>query len=332
MESQDSLTTFRITNDYYSYLVGGKYLFDRSLLPPVPEDPVNLYKYNSHGYRSPEFSVGTELVFAGCSFTHGTGVPESGAWPSMVSKSLNKKASVVAQPGASISSIVDQLFMYFRSFGNPKTLLCLFPDRYRLSVPIDGSTLTYDQSRPVFGSNGSSPEQGVFNIEFNPGSQSIKYMKKPYDANVVITEDISLYQSMRSIRLLEQYCRATNIKLLWSTWNLELAAIMSLVHEREDLKFDNYFNLNVYVDRKSALGYWGVLFKTLDDLNSCAHEHAKIDCSCYLVCHKDLLELYGEEQFNIGMDHHFSGHESSHYGVHFQAHVADAFLSRLALD
>jgi hypothetical protein len=333
MESQDSPTTFRVTNDYYSYLVGGKYLFDRSQSPSsVSDDPVNSYRNNSYGYRSDEFSVGTGLVVAGCSFTYGVGVPEDGAWPSMVSKSLGETASVVADPGASITGIVDKLFMYFRSFGNPKTLLCLFPDRYRLSVPIDGSTLVYDQSKPVFGSNGSSPRQGVFNVEFNPGGQSIKYMKKPYDADVVITEDIALYQSIRSIRLLEQYCRAANIKLLWSTWNLELAAIMSLISKREDLKFDNYFNLDVYVYRKSTQEHREAIFKTLNDLNSCVHEHEETDCTCYLVCHQDLLELHGEEQFNIGMDHHGVGRESAHYGVHFQAHVADAFLSRLALD
>lgn len=46
------------------------------------------YDFNSHGFRTPEFSTETTLMALGCSNTMGIGLPNDSIWCSLVSKEL----------------------------------------------------------------------------------------------------------------------------------------------------------------------------------------------------------------------------------------------------
>lgn len=47
------------------------------------------YKFNSSGFRSPEFTdSGTDILFVGCSLTVGVGLPEENTWPYIVANEL----------------------------------------------------------------------------------------------------------------------------------------------------------------------------------------------------------------------------------------------------
>ena len=49
----------------------------------------------------------------------------------------------------------------------------------------------------------------------------------------------------------------------------------------------------------------------------------------YRKNYQELLEKYGPEQFNIGLDYLWAGIDNSHPGAHLHAHYAEAFLSEI---
>ena len=99
-----------------------------------PEDGTNSYKVNKHQYRSKEFEKDADLLFAGCSITYGEGVVEPAIWGNIIASKLNMNAFNIGISGASVHLIVNNLFNYFKEFGNPKNLICMFPDFLRMQM------------------------------------------------------------------------------------------------------------------------------------------------------------------------------------------------------
>jgi hypothetical protein len=309
---------------------GKKYtkdLIGKKLLGPkdednIPPEPSNTYRTNYDGYRSNDFLVGTELVSAGCSFTYGSGVPEETIWANVVANSLNVSGSVLARPGASIFSIVEDLFRYFRTYGHPKTVLCLFPDLERLEVPCDGKIIVSPRDNPVV---------DTVHIMHDDDANRRKYIKKPFNMHQVTTKDMAIYHSVRSIRMLEQYCNQVNIRLIWGTWNKEFNNLAIEMNKYKDRKFDNFFNFldsNCYSYKKSYSKEKIEIFSNFKTYDFCISSHKNVDCNCS-NCHDELLQKYGYEQFNMGMDHLVVGVDHAHPGVHMHAHYAESFLAQI---
>lgn len=59
------------------------------------------YKFNSHGFRCDEFDNTPSIVFLGCSFTVGIGLPLEATWPSIVSNKLGLACYNLGIGGAS---------------------------------------------------------------------------------------------------------------------------------------------------------------------------------------------------------------------------------------
>jgi len=297
--------------------------------------PAQQYIHNSYGYRGEEFSSSHSLLTAGCSFTYGVGVPQGATWWSQVSSRLGLETSApVAGPGASISWIVEKLFSYFAEFGHPKYLLCLFPDYYRIAIPIDGEVLGVegdDLGGTLKGEHGTHGEgkQRIY-MHHVKGHRDIKdvpkYSKRPHNVEDVYTLEITAFQAVRSIRILEQYCAAVGIKLQWTTWDSVFNRHIEVVNKVEKLKFKNFFSLdfsNFKERTPSGVKYtiaYGDCFAEVPVLEYCPAD-----------CHKELEELYGEKNFNLGTDVS-RGEERAHPGIHVQAHYADRFIEQLMLE
>lgn len=58
------------------------------------------YKFNSHGFRSEEFSQDDSIMFLGCSMTVSIGLPLEDSWAYQVAKNLNLKRFNLAIGGA----------------------------------------------------------------------------------------------------------------------------------------------------------------------------------------------------------------------------------------
>jgi hypothetical protein len=274
--------------EYRAELYGSSILHPRKSKQDYADmygDSVNTYQHNSHGYRSGEFKAGTEILFAGCSFTYGIGVPEETIWGNLVADKLEVSRSSIAVPGESIQSIVTQLFQYFATYGDPKTLLCLFPDLYRINYPIEGE---------IVGSKIRGPHFETLYTNVNEqDNKDIKIVKRPFDVAAVISTDLAAYVSVSYIRILEQYCSATGINLLWSSW----ADNDNLEEINADTPFRNYLSL------------------ATEDIND-------------PDCHSELREKYGSDNFHSGTDIKH-GVEHAHPGIHSQVHFAEGFLASL---
>lgn len=70
------------------------------------------YHFNSHGFRSDEFSEKTGALFLGCSFTMGMGVQYNRIWPKLVANDLGVECYNLGTGGASM----DTAFRYIESY------------------------------------------------------------------------------------------------------------------------------------------------------------------------------------------------------------------------
>lgn len=316
-------------NPYLQSIFGGK-TFNLIRSGPMEGyknlDPINDYSVKN-GYRSELFA--SEILVGGCSFTFGLGVPKETTWWNFVAKDLGKSVSSIALPGMSIGWIVEQIFVYFRTYGHPETLLCFFPDLGRTRVVVDGTTLSNSKS---LGDGNGSGIHTVF-TEDNNNTDKPNYIKKPYDVNYIYTYENSVFQSIRSIRMLEQYCSAAGIKFIWSTWHSNTTFLLDQLNSNKDFSFDSYFNIF-----GNGFGYYTkegginkqVIFQTKADIDACGLSHKNVECFCGLNCHDELRDLYGSDNFYLGADT-LNGYESAHPGIHLQAHFAEEFLKKLRL-
>lgn len=334
-----------LDNNFYRTIADGRSLKIEETSTGIVEysdDPARKYFINTYGFRGPEFSSDSKMVVAGCSFTYGLGVPEETVWGNVVSNKLNiSQGAAVAKPGASISWIVEKLFAYFYEFGNPEYLLCLMPDPHRFIVPLDGKILDGDPSAKkaqvetgTFGVSG----QRFYSTQAKQQSDLLenKYLKRPYNIRNLYTPELTLYQSIRALRMLEQYCNVANIKFIWSTWDRSFMSYLEKINESEALKFKNFFSLNLIIDKKKlSSGYKYVIFEDsstsqLSKYNDCMREHKNMDCSCDLDCHQDLENKYGKDNFVLGTDL-ANGQRYAHPGTHVHAHYAEKFIEELLL-
>lgn len=333
-------------NFYYSIVDGGSLDLRGAAKGNVinPDDPDRVYKVNSYGYRGKEFSAGDDLLVAGCSYTFGLGVPDETVWHNLLAEEMGlSKSSSISKPGASISWIVEKIFAYFSEFGHPKYLLCLLPDPHRFVVPLDGVVLDEDpNAKRAVGESGTFGvgAQRLYNSKAkHPKDMAdTKYIKKPYNIRDIYTSEMALYGAIRSIRLLEQYCKGMGIKLIWSTWDGGFLKYLEKIQSSKKLKFKNFFDLNmIHYKKKFSDGryidliYHGNINNVDSYFYDCIQYHVDIDCNCPASCHRELIDVYGEENFFLGTDT-ARGEEYSHPGIHVQRHYADRFIEQLMLE
>lgn len=258
----------------------------------LDQDRFNAYRHNSLGHRSDEFHMGVDILFGGCSYTYGMGVPEKYIWANMVADTLNSTRDIIASPGTSIAWIVDRFFEYFRVYGNPKKLFCLFPDLYRLELPTDGKTL-YQLHKP----DGSPSDPRLARVDSRWAEKTyknLKILKKPINIEEIATKDVALYLNIRAIRHLEMYCKSSNIDLKWTSWDRGSRSDIEKATLNPNLAFDKYFSF---------------------------------DSDFEPVCHGAMRTPETDVFFDWGTDVH--GTSPGHPGMHAHMHFAEAFLARM---
>jgi hypothetical protein len=248
------------------------------------------YKNNSFGFRGEDWVGVSDILALGCSNTYGVGVPIDGTWPSILSKMSNSSVRSMSFPGASIHQLVSMAFKYFEMFGNPKTILCLFPDPYRIKIPSNPNLAI---SETKF----SGLMHPLFLQSKNDMNERPKYSRRPHKYEDILPQEVALFMSTQHIHMLEQYCRSNNIKLIWSTWLDNFSKTINSIEE-------NIFNSFVYDDEFTI---------HLEDFESECHTEFKEEFKKYFVRG---LDVEDDEYFR-------------HPGVHKHIHIAEAFYSRI---
>lgn len=118
----------------------------------------DIYSINSHGLRSDEFSKrhsGKHIVFAGCSFTFGDGLPLEYTWPHKVYTEIKKRERVsgyynISQSGASGNWILIQALKYVRDYGCPDVMFINLPEVTRELGYQENSELSQEVTQNLY--------------------------------------------------------------------------------------------------------------------------------------------------------------------------------------
>lgn len=237
------------------------------------------YKTNNFGFRDEDWNGQAEVLAMGCSNTYGVGVPVEGTWPSILQDLVDKKVRNLSAPGISIQDLIFNAFAYFKEFGNPKTILCLFPDPFRLKLPTKENLITGDISVPFIDVH--------FTKKSNTKISSMpKYIKRPYDYLDILPMEFSLFLNTSLIQILEQYCNSNSIQLLWSSWYSEF---YDVVDQIKDCPFNNFLSNKDFITDQIGNNQ----------------------------CHKKYKDL-PDEYFNKGLDgkDFFNSHPGIHKNIH----------------
>jgi hypothetical protein len=249
------------------------------------------YKVNSNGFRGNEIVGNEDLVIAGCSFTFGLGVPEDKIWAVELAKNLNLTYTNLSYPGASIMFIVQLIFKYFKKYGNPKYIICLFPDPYRMCLP-------YIENKLESLDNPINEKISHLHLKGFTNNRIPTYSKLPHMAEHVIPQDVAKWLSIQYIHMLEQYCKSNNIKLIWSSWENTFL---------DELLKSNVFNGLIDIESN----------KWIRNTNDHYDMYEKKDC------HLELKNKY-PEIFDRGLDLEW-GIQHSHWGTHKHIHISEIF-------
>lgn len=322
---------------YYQMILNGK--TNLQIADPgigfLVRDPGREYRRNNYGYRSEEFSNNADILVVGCSHTFGTGLDENLRWGDVLAGKLGLIPQTIAEAGMSISWLVEKVISHISIFGAPQKIVCLFPDPNRFSAVIDSKTLSSDSLN--MGSyvgqeklnNSERGQKVIHSGHEESNNKDVTYIKRPFNAKFVITRDMALHQSIRSIRFLEKYCNDLKIPLIWGTWDNNFSEIANAI-STTDYRFDNFID----VGNRGCANYTkitdqpkDVLFESNDSrILNCKGLHKNIECDCHLVCHEDYRKLIGSDQFYLAADV-LDGAEHAHFGAHLHMHFAEAFLS-----
>lgn len=91
------------------------------------------YKFNSTGFRSKEFVSNDSIVFLGCSFTVGVGLPVEKIFPEIVSSSVKLDCYNLGVGGASADTCF-RLAYYWLPRIQPKMVIAMLPSLHRLEL------------------------------------------------------------------------------------------------------------------------------------------------------------------------------------------------------
>jgi len=276
-------------------------------------DKETLYSLNSKFYRSPEFQKNVDILYSGCSVTYGMGLPEDFIWGTVVANKLNNTYANISMAGISVEEIVSNIYSYFKEYGHPKILMCLFPNFERMRVPVNNNIFISKN----FIHNKEKILQELHLSRYAILEDRPKYSKAPYFAEDVLPLELAYWTSLKSIMFLEQYCEAAGIKFVWSTW-------MYSAHDAvKKLNTMNSSYYNGFVDIENN-NWESDSSKEIDNFHLHKYELNE-KCACIFECHKEMSEL---KHFNLALDREH-GHHQAHFGSHRHRHYADLFLDAL---
>jgi hypothetical protein len=271
-------------------------------------------KENSIGFLSEEFDSCADMVALGCSYTYGVGVEESKTWAQIIADNKNLKYHNISGSGRSVQWAINNFFSYVHKFGNPKTVVALFPEFTRIQIASKPTEMI-----TKYLPKGIEIKSGVLRYgSFTSKRTGDKYFKAPLIAEETFPPETAFDLSLQFIKMLELYCNSNGIKLLWSTWDKHQENwLESNIAKTE---FKNFISIKTWE--------WHVREQDNFYERYCQEKHSSIEvCNYYEKCHEEYEILYGDN-FYRASDRR-EGNPEAHWGVHVHAHVADTFIKHL---
>jgi hypothetical protein len=287
------------------------------------DDKWNNYEVNSLKMRSPEIKDCADIVISGCSFSYGIGVPENMSWGVQVANELELKYHNISSPGKGVLHLVNNLFSYFKLYGNPKVVICLFPEPLRMQITASSDHMISKRFLIPGSVNYMIHENGElqnFGVTLNQSYEEYpQFSKRPHAAEDVMPIELAFDLSFQAIKFLEMYCKEAGIKLVWSFWDIWTELKLATL--------DNDYEFFIDTDQRSwhsqkKDGFYDRLHPGVGE--SCDTE---TPCTEFVDCHKEFKEIYGEN-WDISSDVNDEGF-LHHWGIHRHKHIAEAFLKEI---
>jgi hypothetical protein len=109
------------------------------------------YKFNSLGFRCNEFTQDSSIMFLGCSFTIGIGLPVESIWPELVSKNLKMNCANLGIGGSSCDTAFRLCHGYIDKI-KPKLVVFMIPPSARFENVNDNQITNVIISDPQYSS------------------------------------------------------------------------------------------------------------------------------------------------------------------------------------
>ena len=193
------------------------------------------YSYNSLGFRSDEFKIHHDkehILFAGCSETEGVGGNLDSCWSHMLYSELLKEKELsgffnLGRAGWGYDRIISNIMSYISIYGKPDKLFMLFPNL--------GRFYGWDKNESKY------LETFVYKYSLPPNTETEKKSMYPESIKEMHTEEQrqNFISFTLLVKMFEEYCLSSGIKLFWSTWNNFDAKNI----ERVGI-FKNYFSID----------------------------------------------------------------------------------------
>lgn len=250
-------------------------------------------RINKQGHRGPDFAKGIDILVAGCSQTNGVGIPENKIWGNSLAEELNLSYNNLSYDSGSIFHIINNIFKYIEKYGNPKIILCLFPDFYKARVFID---------KQFFINENDINMRGPYSaVSFHKNKTS--NLTAPVSPQKIIPTEMVIMYNFIMLARLEKYCNLNNIKYLFSTWYIDKNIDEVLID-----KFNHYISLS------SEFKNWKYIRNNGYD-----------DKEVYLLdseCHKDEMQS-DNGYFDLALDKGQT--DWAHMGSHKHLHIKNIF-------
>lgn len=198
---------------------------------PWMED--NEYNLNSNGLRCDEFTKidkHDHILFAGCEYTLPINENLNDSWSYNLYRYFLGTTGTfrsLSYPGADPQKIVSNTIKYVDLYGAPSKIFILMPE--------------------VIRQYGYWPEGKVYKpkmyrqLKSEDGSEH-NAMAEPNN----VPFNLLVLNYVRSIRMLESFCRAHGINLLWTTWDKDTSDLLKSIGF--DCFFETEINLQVQED------------------------------------------------------------------------------------
>ena len=188
-----------------------------------------VYEFNSFGYRCDELTK-SDLMFVGCSFTFGVGLPKQDVWSYLLAKEFDQPYINLSYPGGSLSYIQRTILKCF-DVVMPRKIFVLIPYNYRFEFI---STENPDFIK-VWSKSGLS-HKNFFG----------KDKERIYAYEIFTTKKNEEFEFLKSLFFINSYIKARGCQLFWTEWQYDELPTAYFESEKTKTIYGNYIESSVF--------------------------------------------------------------------------------------
>lgn len=184
------------------------------------------YSFNSFGFRCNEFTDNPSVMFLGCSYTIGIGLPIENVWASLIAKKLNLQSANLAIGGSSPDTAFRMCLSYIDKV-NPRIVIYMNPPGIRTELVTDNKI-----SNMGIGHNQSWKKKSIFDNWLEVWAQD---------------DNNHFFNNRKNSLAIEMLCHQRNIKFVsvdskeLTARTLDLARDLMHIGELSHKAFADYF-------------------------------------------------------------------------------------------